>query len=59
MSTFALSTAISAIGTGIRSWILAMSSFGAQVAMAHVARRGPWSWRFMDQIPAKPKGRQT
>ena len=33
-----------------------MSSFGGQVAMAHVARRVPFSPCFMDQIPAKPKG---
>jgi hypothetical protein len=30
--------------------------FGAQVAMAHVARRLSFSPRFIDQIPAKPKG---
>jgi hypothetical protein len=42
---------------GIRSWMVAMSSFGGQVAMAHVASRVPFSSCFMDQMPAKPKGR--
>jgi len=43
--------------TGIGSWNFAMSAFGGQVAIAHVAKLLPFSPRFMDQMPAKPKGR--
>ena len=43
--------------TGIRSWIFAMRSFGGQVAMADVASFFRLSRGFMDQIPAKAKGR--
>ena len=43
--------------TGIRLWIVAMSSFGEQVTMAQVAERVPTSVRLKDQIPAKANGR--
>jgi hypothetical protein len=34
--------------TGIRLWIVAISSFGGQVTMAQVTRRFPISLRFVD-----------
>jgi hypothetical protein len=43
--------------TGMRLWIVAISSFGGQVTIAQVAERLPTSLRLNDQIPAKPKGR--
>ena len=36
-----------------------MTSFGGQVAMAHVASRLLFSPCFIDQIPAKPKAVPT
>jgi hypothetical protein len=43
--------------TGMRLWIVAMSSLGGQVTMAHVAERAPTSVRLKDQMPAKANGR--
>lgn len=43
--------------TGIRLWIVAISSFGGHVTMAQVAERVPTSVRLEDQMPTKAKGR--